>query len=128
MQPYFLCQCIIYNLIMLFVHSNRWCGLSCLKFNICLGLFSTQFYHIVSARERMFLNFSSRAERGKLLSKNTFYSTLFTSTIMPPPNSFFPFSPSLLQKWGPLPKSQFSVPHMSHTVQQIRQLEGSRKP
>lgn len=46
---------------------------------------------------------------------------------MPPPNSFFLFSPSLLQKWGPLPKSQFSVPHMSHTFQQIRKFRKQQK-
>lgn len=84
-QPYLLCRYIIYNLIMLlFVHSNRWFGLSHLKFSIYLGLFSTEFYYFVSARQRTFLNFCFRAAKRVFLSWSTFYSTLFTPAIMPP--------------------------------------------
>lgn len=91
-QPYLLCQYIIYNLItLLFVHSNRWCGLSHLKFNICLGLFSTEFYYFVSARQKMLLNFCFRAAKGIFLSWSTFYSTLFISVVMPPPAPLCPF-------------------------------------
>lgn len=94
------------------------------KFNIYLGLFSTEFHYFVSARQRMFLNFCFRATKGTFLRWNTFYSTLLSSTMMPP---LAPLCPSSPQKRGPFPKSHFTVPHMSHSIHQIKSFRRRQK-
>lgn len=108
--------------MLLFVHSNRWCGLSRLKFNIYLGLFSTEFYYFVSARQRTFLNFRFRATKAIFLSWSTFYSTLFTSAIMSPPTPLGP-SFSLLHglRRGTLSQSPIYQSHTCHYIHQTLQ-------
>lgn len=100
------------------------------------SVFNTVLSHNSCKGEDIF-DFFFWSWKGKILSFKHFFFFFLTlsialfshqPSIMPPPNSFFLFSPSLLQKWGPLPKSQFSVPHMSHTFQQIRQFRKQQKP
>lgn len=85
------------------------------------SVFNTVLSHNSCKGEDIF-DFFFWSWKGKILSFKHFFFFFLTlsialfshqPSIMPPPNSFFLFSPSLLQKWGPLPKSQFSVPYFS---------------
>lgn len=118
-QLYLLYQYIVHNLIMLlFVHSNRGCGVSHLKFNTYLGLISTEFYYFIAERQRTFLDFCFRAEKRTSFNMKHFSSISHHASSRSPLS--FLFCPSLPQKKSPFPEFSFTVPDMSHHIHKIR--------